>query len=105
MSLDQAKKEDELLTKVLREPFEYNTPTVDTSGVENESQTSHYHPQFNEKDYLSKYKVQSYRLLEFLSVFDSVQCLGKFGRCFGARNKAIIIITMLPVVLIMIFKI
>ena len=55
MSIDDGKKEDDdLLTKVLREPFEYNTPTVASPQVENESQPSHYHPQFNEKDYLSK---------------------------------------------------
>lgn len=57
MSLDEAKVEDELLTKVLREPFEYNTPTLNSPSVETESQTSHYHPQFSEKDYLSEYKM------------------------------------------------
>ena len=54
MAIDEGKAEDELLTKVLREPFEYNTPILSSSQVESESQTSHYHPQFNEKDYLSK---------------------------------------------------
>ena len=54
MSVDENKREDELLTKVLREPFEYNTPTLSSPQVENESQASHYHPQFNEKDYLSE---------------------------------------------------
>ena len=54
MTIDDDKTEDELLTKVLREPFEYNTPIISSPQVENESQASHYHPQFNEKDYLSK---------------------------------------------------
>ncbi len=54
MSVDDSKTEDELLTKVLREPFEYNTPVISSPQGESESQTSHHHPQFNEKDYLSK---------------------------------------------------
>ncbi|XP_028393241.1 LOW QUALITY PROTEIN: band 3 anion transport protein-like [Dendronephthya gigantea] len=57
MAMDETiKAEDELLTKVLREPFEYNTPTLSSPQVENESQSSHYHPQFNEKDYLKRKK-------------------------------------------------
>lgn len=54
MATGETKAEDELLTKVLREPFEYNTPTLSSPQVESESQSSHYHPQFNEKDYLSE---------------------------------------------------
>ena len=46
--------EDELLNKVLREPFEYNTPTVNAPSDENEPQTSHYLQHFDDKDYLSK---------------------------------------------------
>lgn len=51
----EKKLEDELLTKVLREPFVYHTPTVDPPSDENTPHTSHNQYQFDEKDYLSKY--------------------------------------------------
>jgi hypothetical protein len=73
MSMDDGKAEDELLTKVLREPFEYNTPIISSPHVENESQTSHYHPQFNEKDYLSKYS--AYSFVNYVGLRENVLCL------------------------------
>ena len=53
MNVDK-KDQDDLLTKVLREPFVFHTPTVKPPSEENEPQTSHYDYQFDEKDYLSK---------------------------------------------------
>ena len=56
MTVDEksTKTKDDLLTKVLREPYEYNTPTSISVSDDTESPTSHYHPVFDEKDYLSK---------------------------------------------------